>query len=239
MTLKFIIATFLIIGCINSEAQNYNTNHFKIFYTTLDDKNVKEIADSLEANYTRIITDLQCQEPVTVKIHFYADTPSYREGVKPWAPNLPSWSGGSIVGDSVIHVISPNAPKQDYQAQIKNVIHEFAHCVSRHVNWSIVNNPRWLWEAIAIYESNQTSDPRQLSYLVDQKPPTLKELNDFSDTAIYDVGYFLGEYLVDTKGKPVLNTLIKNNGNIKQTLSMDDEEFTAKWFAFVKKKYGI
>ena len=238
MRVKFITILWLIC-CIRSPAQTYNTKHFKIFYTRLDDKNIIEIADSLEANYKRIITDLQCQETVTVKIHFYTDTPSYREGVKPWAPNLPSWSGGSIVGDSVIHIISPNAPKQDYQTQIKNVIHEFAHCVSRRVNWSIVNNPRWLWEAIAIYESNQTSDPRQLSYLVDQKPPTLKELNDFSDTSIYDVGYFVAEYLVATKGNAILNSLIRNNGNIQQTLNMDDEEFTKHWFAFVKKKYGI
>jgi hypothetical protein len=236
--MKFI-TSLLLICCIRSQAQTYNAKHFKIFYTKLDDKNIKEIADSLEANYTRIIMDLQCQEPVTVKIRFYPDTPSYRDGVKQWTPNLPSWSGGSILGDSMIHIISPDAPKQDYQAQVKNVIHEFAHCVSRHINWSIVNNPRWLWEAIAIYESNQTSDPRQLSYLVNQKPPALKQLNDFSDTAIYDVGYFLSEYLVETKGKPVLNSLIKNNGNIKQTLDMDDEEFTKQWFAFVKKKYGI
>jgi hypothetical protein len=237
--MKFISTALLIFCFVNSQGQIYNTNHFKIFYTILDDKNIKEIADSLEANYTRIVMDLQCQETVTVKIHFYADTPSYREGVKPWAPNLPSWSGGSIVGDSVIHVISPNAPKQDYQTQIKNAIHEFAHCVSRHVNWSIVNNPRWLWEAIAIYESNQTSDPRQLSYLVNQKPPGLKELNNFSDTSIYDVGYFVAEYLVESKGSAILNSLIKNNGNIQQTLDMDDEEFTKQWFAFVKKKYGI
>jgi len=36
-----------------------------------------------------------------------------------------------------------------------------------------------------------------------------------------------------------LNSLIKNNGNIQQTLNMDDAEFTKQWFAFVKKKYGI
>jgi hypothetical protein len=237
--MKFIIAALLIVGCINSEAQNYNTNHFKIFYTKLDDKNIKEIADSLEANYTRIITDLQCQEPVTVKIHFYADTPSYREGVKPWNPNLPIWSGGSTLGDSMIHIISPNVPKQDYQFQIKNVIHEFAHCVSRHINNSIVNNPRWLWESIACYESNQLFDPHHIPYLANQNPPTLKQLNDWSDTSVYDVGYFVVEFLVDSKGKAVLNALIKNNGNIKQTLNMDDEEFIKQWFAFVKKKYGI
>jgi hypothetical protein len=37
----------------------------------------------------------------------------------------------------------------------------------------------------------------------------------------------------------VLNSLIKNNGNIKETLKISDDEFTKQWFAFVKKKYDI
>ena len=237
--MKLIITVLLIICCVNSEAQIYKTNHFKIFYTKLDDKNIKEIADSLENNYTRIITNLQSKELPIVGIHFYPDSVSFREGVKSWVRNPPVFMQGITLGDSAIHIISPDAPNQDYQTMIKGTIHEFAHCVSRHINKTIVNKPRWLWESIAIYESNQTSDPHQLSCIVNQKPPTLKELNDWSNTDIYDVGYFIAEYLVEIKGNDVLNLLIKNNGNIQQTLNMDDKEFTKQWFAFVKKKYGI
>ena len=233
--MKWIFVMLLIVGCIRSEAQVYSTKHFKIFYTNVDKQNIGGIGDSLENNYTRIVTDLQCQERVDVTIHLYPDTQAYREGVKPWNRNPPAWSSGSTLGDSVIHMISPNAPKQDF----RDLIHEFAHCVSRHVNWKIANNPRWLWESIAIFESGQLYDPRKLPYLVNQKPPALTQLNDGSDTTIYDVGYLISEFLVETKGKSVLNTLIKNNGNIKQTLNMDDEEFTRQWFAFVKRKYGI
>jgi hypothetical protein len=238
--MKLIITTLLIICCTNLEAQIYKTNHFKIFYTKLDDKNIKEIADSVENNYTRIITNLQSKELPIVSIHFYPDSASFREGVKLWVRNPPVWMQGITLGDSAIHMISPDAPNwDDYQTMIKNTIHEFAHCVSRHINKTINNKPRWLWESIAIYESNQTSDPRQLSYLVNQKPPVLSELNSWSSTDIYAVGYFIAEYLVKNKGNDILNTLIKNNGNIQQTLNMDDEEFTKQWFAFVKKKYGI
>lgn len=233
--MKWILTMLLLAGGLKSEAQVYSTRHFKIFYTSADEKNIKAIGDSLEGNYTRITTDLQCQEPVNAEIHLYPDTPAYREGVKPWFPNLPSWSSGITLGNSVIHVLSPNAPKQGYG----DLIHEFAHSVSHHINPKIGNNPRWLWETIAIYEAKQKVDPRTQSYLVNQSPPTLKRLNDLQDTTIYNVGYLLGEYLVETKGKSVLNALIKNNGNIKQTLDMDDQEFIKQWFAFVKKKYGI
>jgi hypothetical protein len=239
-TMKLIITTLLIICCTNLEAQIYKTNHFKIVYTKLDDKNIKEIADSVENNYTRIITNLQSQELPIVSVHFYPDSASFREGVKYWVRNPPVFMQGITLGDSAIHMISPDAPNWDgYQTMIRYIIHEFAHCVSRHINKTIVNKPRWLWESIAIYESNQTSDPRHLSYLINQKPPTLKELNDLSKPYVYEVGYFIAEYLVEIKGNDVLNTLIKNNGNIQQTLNMDDEEFIKQWFAFVKKKYGI
>ena len=237
--MKLIITILSIICCINSDAQVYKTKHFRIFYTKLDDSNINEISDSLETNYVRIITDLQSQEVPIVTVHFYPDTASFREGVKPWARNLSPWSTGITLGDSVIHIISPDAANQDYKEMIKSTIHEFAHCVSRNINKTIANNPRWLWEAIAIYESNQTSDPHHLFYLVNQKPPSLNKLNDWSDTTIYDVGYFVVQYIVEIKGNTALNSLIKNNGNIKQTLNMNDEEFTKEWFAFVKKKYNI
>jgi len=237
-TMKLIIITLLIICCVNSEAQIYKTKHFKIFYTKLDDKNIKEIADSVENNYTRIITNLQSQELPIVSIYYYTDTENFRKAMN-FDPKVPAWVNGITHPDSAIYMLSPNVPTEDYQTMIRNTIHEFVHCVSGHINPTITNKPRWLWEAVAIYESNQTSDPRRLSYLVNQKPPTLNELNDLSKPYVYEVGYFIAEYLVEIKGNDVLNTLIKNNGNIQQTLNMDDEEFIKQWFALVKKKYGI
>lgn len=238
--MKLIITGLLIFCCTNLEFQIYKTSHFNIFYTKIDDKNIKEIADSLENNYTRIITNLQSQELPIISTYLYADTASFHKALK-LRRKVPEWVVGIANGDSAIHMISPDARYQDYgyQELIRTAIHEFAHCVSLYINKNFANKPRWLWESIAIYESNQTSDPHQLSYLVNQNPPTLKELNDFSKPYVYEVGYFIAEYLVEIKGNGILNTLIKNNGNIQQTLNMDDEEFTKQWFAFVKKKYSI
>jgi hypothetical protein len=233
-----IITTLLIMCCVNSEAPIYKTKHFQIFYTKLDNKNIKEIADSVENNYTRIITNLKSTELQIISIHYYTDTANFRKAMN-FGPKVPAWVIGITHPDSAIYMLSPNAPSEDYQPMIRGTIHEFAHCVSGHINPTIINKPRWLWEAVAIYESNQTSDPRLLTYLINQKPPTLIELNDLSKPYIYEVGYFIAEYLVEIKGNGVLNALIKNNGNIQQTFNMNDEEFTKQWFAFVKKKYGI
>lgn len=237
--MNFIVTILFIIGCVNSDDRVHDTEHFKIFYTDLDKKNIKDIADSLETNYKRIITSLQSENLPIVNVHFYADIANLREAVKVSVPNLPSWAIGLATSVSEIHILSPNYPKQDYQTMIRNTIHEFAHCVSLNINKTIGNNPRWLWESVAIYEGNLPWDPHMLPYLVNQKPPTLDELKQLSNTYIYEVGYFIADFIVKTKGISALNSLIKNNGNLKQTLNMDDDEFTKQWFAFVKKKYGI
>ena len=122
---------------------------------------------------------------------------------------------------------------------IRNLIHEFAHCASMKINPTIGNNPRWLWESVAIYEGNYPWDPHMLPYLVTQEPPPLDTLSSMSNTMIYQVGYFIAQYIHETYGKDMLKKLIQNNGNLQESLQMDVEEFRRKWFDFVKKKYNI
>ena len=217
----------------------HTTTHFEIFYTELDDKNIKEIADSLEANYSRIVTHLQSEKLPVVKINFYSNITSLQIAVQSIEPNLPIWAIGLATSVSQIHLLSPNHPKQDFRTMIHNTIHEFAHCVSYNINSNIANNPRWLWEAVAIYESNHYPEPQKISYLVNQNPPSLNELNQFTNTYIYEVGFFIAEFIVETKGNIGLNELIKNNGDLKKTMNLNEEEFTKQWFLYVKKKYGI
>jgi hypothetical protein len=235
----FFIAILGLIGCSNADGRIHKTSHFKIFYTQLDEKTIKDIADSLENNYRRIITALQSSEMPPVNVHLYADINDLQKAVKASVPNLPAWALGLATSVSEIHLISPNHPKQDYQTMIRNLIHEFVHCVSLNINNTIGNNPRWLWETVAIYQANLPWDPRMLSYLVNQQPPSINDLNQLSNTHVYEVGYFIGEFIAAAKGMSAFNELIKNNGNLKETLKMDEEEFTRQWFAFMKRKHGI
>src|SRR5580704_7512365 len=110
--MKPILIALLMVCCVSSEAQIYKTTHFKIFHSSLDDP--------------------------MVSVHFYSDTANFRESVKRWIPNPSPWTTGITLGDSAIHIISPDAPHQDYRAMMKSTIHEFAHCVSRHINKTIV-----------------------------------------------------------------------------------------------------
>jgi hypothetical protein len=235
--LTFICAFLIVIGCANDVEQErvYNTSHFRFLYTVLDEKNITQIADSLEAAYPRITSDLQSGELPLVTVHFYEN----QEGLKKIFPDIPVWAIGQAISVSEIHMVSPNNPKQDYQTMIRNVKHEFAHCVSLKINPTIANNPRWLWESVALYEGNLPWDSHMLPYLANHQPPTLEELNDINNPKIYQVGYFISQYIVETFGAGKLRSLIENNGDLKRSLNKNEKEFTEQWFAFVKNKYGI
>jgi hypothetical protein len=211
------------------------STHFRILHTALDDRNIQEIADSLESSYPRITAHLQSGELPIVDVFLYKDATALNKA----NPGIPIWAIGLATSVSQIHIISPNNPDHDYQTMIRNTVHEFVHCVSMKINSTISNNPRWLWESIALYEANLPWDPHMLAYLVNQHPPTLTELNDIANTRIYEVGYFIAQYIVDTHGSSKLRALIENNGNLNATLNMAEEEFTRQWFSFLKKKYGI
>jgi len=111
-------------------------------------------------------------------------------------------------------------------------VHEFAHCVSLEVNDSFGNNPRWLWESVAVYESNQFRDPRTLSYMTSLTPPTFASLNSFDNTRVYEVGYTIGEFIVAQWGRPLLRSLIASNGDITGALGISPAQFERDWFNF-------
>lgn len=235
--IKFLIgALSLTVSCTTvNKTRVYKTTHFTLNYTKSDDTNIREIADSLENSYLKITSSLQSGDLPVVNVHFYENITALNKVF----PDFPNWAVGQAISLSEIHMISPNAPKQDYQTMIRNTKHEFAHCVSMKINSTIGNNPRWLWESVALYEANFPWDPHMLPYLVSQKPPSLKVLNELSNQNIYEVGYFIAQFIAETHGTNALRSLIQNNGNLKDTLNLSDEEFTKQWFAFVKKKYGI
>jgi hypothetical protein len=236
--MNFLISILtLVIGCTSTGKTDrvFNTTHFRIYYTELDDTNIKEIADSLENSHPKITGQLQSGDLPIVNVHFYENIAALTKVF----PDFPIWAVGQAISVSEIHMISPNDPKQDYQTMIRNTKHEFAHCVSMKINSTINNNPRWLWESVALYEANLPWDPHMLSYLVNQQPPSLKELNEFSNPKLYEVGYFIAQFIVETHGATALKSLILNNGNLKDTLKLDEAAFSKQWFTFVKKKYGI
>jgi len=139
------------------------------------------------------------------------------------------------------YIFGPTESRLFYNAQVAPAaVHEFAHLVSMQVNITISNNPRWLWETVALYESQEFVDPKTLSYMVSGDYPTLAELNtDYNNSNhnIYQVGYVLLEYIVVTWGMDTVIDLIEHNGNIPGILVMTTRDFESGWYQFVEEKY--
>lgn len=217
----------------------YETTHFAFYYTDLDSNNIQTIGDTLESNYSRIINDLMTDTLPEVNVHLYSNHDSLAAAVNLWVPNLPSWASGLAISQSEIYMMSPNHPQYGFEPMLINLVHEFAHCVSYHIRPNIANNPRWLWESIAIYEARQFFDPHNLPYMVSHNPPTLSQLNSFSNTMIYEVGYLIAEYVDLNWDRTHLVNLIRTNGNLQQVLGMSTSEFETGWFQFVANRYGL
>jgi hypothetical protein len=223
-----------------SPSQSFRSANFVFHYTSIDAASIAATASRVEADYSRVLDDLGANSMPVVDVTFYTDHSRLEAAVRPFVGPVPPWTAGLVTSESAIHLMSPNLSQWgSYDHMISNVVHEFAHCVSLHVNPTIGNNPRWFWETVAIFESRQFVDPRQLSYMTSHAPPTLGELSNINDTRIYEIGFLLGEYVRDSFGQAKLQEMIRNNGDTAASLGLTAEQFQVQWFAFVRQRYGI
>ena len=109
------------------------------------------------------------------------------------------------------------------------IFHELAHCVSMRVNPAIPNNPRWLWESVALFEAGQIGDARRLGFVASGRPPTFTELNTIQNTTIYEVGGLIGQFIVETWGRETLLAMVRANGNLLLVPGLTEADFLSRW----------
>jgi len=124
-------------------------------------------------------------------------------------------------------------------ALAQDALHEYVHSMSLFLQRNWYNKPRWLWESLAIYESGEFHDPRDISYMAAREFPSLDELDkEFSDSKlIYRTGFLILEFMKETWGMPVVLELIRQYGDIPTVLGITREEFEKKWADYVTGKY--
>jgi hypothetical protein len=193
----------------------------------------------MENNYSRILDDLLVDTVALTAVNFYSTHEELAAAVAHAVPNLPSWAIGLATAKDTIHMIAPKHPNYQFEYMLIVMIHEFTHCVTLNIKPNFGNNPRWLWESIALFEAGQFIHPNQLTYMVNHTPPTLSQLNNFNNTQIYDVGFLLAEYIVLNWGRQQLKDLILSAGNLQSTLGVSVSQFQTDWFTFVRNRYGI
>jgi hypothetical protein len=206
--------------------------HFRIMGNRALPSTVTAVADALELQFGRITADLGVAQMPVVTVKLWVDTESFYQEMVAKAGQRYAGATGFVGGQAEVSILDgANAGGR--------AVHEFAHVVSIAVNPSIGNNPRWLWETVAIFEAQEFVDPARLSYLVAGQFPTLATLSSGfnSSQQIYEVGYLLGEFVVTTWDRAALIRLIQTNGDLATALGITTSQFEQRWADFVRQKY--
>jgi len=224
----------------NASGGTFSSDHFLFHYTPLDAGNIAGIAGAAEREYARILGDLAIESMPRVTVTFYTDHAVPEAATRAQAGVVPPWAAGLVTSSSEIHLMSPNSPAwAPYSRMLSHLVHEFAHCVTLRANPRIANNPRWLWESVAIYESGQSVDLRGVSYMAALQPPAFASLNTLDNTLVYDVGYSIAEFVVSRWSRRALADLVAANGDSSAALGVSIDDFERQWFAFARQRYGL
>lgn len=235
---RLAMACLILFVSITSQAVAQNqeaTPRFNyVLHDTLEQADVAHLVHALEENYKRVKDHFRVASLPTITVQIWAEEETYQQAMEERLGMRFPGSRGYVTGDSELRLLY----HRRLSAQ-KEAVHEFAHVVSLNLNSNFGNNPRWLWEAVAMYAAEEFRKPNEVPELQNDSFPTLEELNtDFnSGRSIYDVGYVLVEYIVSNWGHDQLISLIQSNGAIEQTLGVSEAEFEAGWQRFVKNKY--
>lgn len=125
------------------------------------------------------------------------------------------------------------------QTLSQTALHEYVHLITLEVNPKFANNPRWLWEAIAIYKSEDNWHYAATPDLVISRFDSLaQQLYSSHETgAIYEIGYTIGEYIEKTWGDRAFVNLIKSNGDFSELTSKPVDVIFQDWKKFVEDTY--
>lgn len=163
--LLFILLNFSITSCSKDSSTEPDqeqegagtliTEKFNIFlHGNVSIAQRDEIADSLNSNYDRIVADLRVTEMPKVRIDIWVSENSsdFYSVMRDRTGQVFAGATGYTPSATEMFMLYNNATPLV-------AVHEFAHLVSLKLNPSIGNNPRWLWEAVAQYESNSFTHP--------------------------------------------------------------------------------
>jgi hypothetical protein len=210
-----------------------STTNFAYYFDGTDISQIQAVIDALESNYGRIVSDLEPAYMPIVRAMIWSDENEFNKIMLAYLGNPPAGAKGYVAGPAELRILLTSRSPL-------TAVHEFAHNVTLALNRNIGNNPRWLWETVAEYESQDFTHPNTLHYMASGDYPTLEELNTSSDPGrekVYEVGYILGEYIVETWGIKALRDLILDFGDLSAVLGISASEFESSWYAWVRARY--
>jgi hypothetical protein len=207
------------------------TPHFVLQAGLATDERLRAIGAALEATYDRVTAELETGDVGTLTVEVWQDEASFVAALESYFGRRYA-STGYVTGPATLRVLV--VPRVEVNAS-----HELCHALSMRVNPTIANNPRWLWETVALYENGERVDPRSIPYLAAGRFPTLSALDADPDASrqVYEVGYLIGEFVVFRAGREGLLRLVRANGDVGVIGFASPRAFEEAWAGFVRDRY--
>ena len=230
---RFTVLT-LLLSCFFSNTLLAEKGMNQIDYAAVGDvpeKTMRGIEESVDAHFRRIIKDFNVSDMPTVTIKVWQDRDEFEQSFGEDA----QFVQGYVVQDLWEARFFNGRPEIGL-----GVVHEYTHLVTLALNPTFNNNPRWLWEATAIYESGRPPVPEisSLKCFSANSYPTIESLERHPFN-IYKVGFFLTDFVVSKWGQEKLVELVKSNGDIELTLKITIKEFERGWISFLQNQHKL
>ncbi len=191
------------------------------------------ILDRLEGEHARITESLGVTPDTRVTVRVWREEGPFLARMERDLGTRYPGAGGYVTGPTEARVLH-----QSRSPQV--ALHECAHAHSLRINPGFANTPRWLWEAVAIFEAGEFIAPRTLPYLVADQFPTLQDLNNFPGAEgrkTYEVGWLLAAFIREGWGLQAYRELIRTRGDLPGVLGLTESLFHQQWRNWVKATY--
>jgi len=180
---------------------------------------VRAVHDSLMASYPRITGHLQVQAMPKLTVSLWATGTAFYAAMQRDLGQVYPGATGYLDGPRELCILyRPAAPGES--------VHEFAHAVSLALNPSIANNPRWYWEAVAVYEAREVTDATRWPN-EDKAFPGFSALNRFNSPLPYRWGYPISSFIISQWGDSGYVDLIRANGSVQALFGVTEAQFGA------------
>ena len=240
--LLFVLALvgFLFLGFkknINVDnMQVHETEHFIIYYESLEQKTISDIEERLETDYSDIQSFFRLGSNHRGKVIVYETVGKFQRAYLGFILSLVygDWASGAAYQDSVL-VTSPEHPgsEHSYDDILEIIVHEYVHTLVYQQN----ETPNiWLDEGIATYLAGQKSELP--STIPGFEALQAEDMGTFLDNDGYAFSCIYVEYLAKAYGSEKVIRLIKTN-DYEEVFGKSALDIYTEWLLYLETEYSV
>lgn len=220
--------------CYRLEKENF----IYIVHDDLPEDLIVDIDNNLQKNRLQLLEDFKLNDMPKVLVRIWDSEETFlAEQEKAIGKRFPGSHGYVLPRNGTEN--SEMGLLEENQNVVDTALHEYVHLITLEINPKFANHPHYLWEAIAIYKSeNSWKYAEQPDMIRGRFEALAQSLFAKGDTgAVYELGYTIGQYIAETWGEEAFIELIESNGDFSGLTDKPIHEIFQGWKEFVETTY--